>query len=113
MQEYNLRITKKAPKHVSNSQQRLSSNDKVDEWRDRFRVYFPSEDTVKASRDGPRSAGTICFQSRWYEGVRFPRHTLRDCESQRPGLLMHNKVERASDHYFFCNDAEVHIRSCS
>ena len=63
------------------------------EWKNnRFRVYFPSQTTVDESPGGPASAGTICFQSRWYEGAKFPREILRDCESSRRYLLMHNKV---------------------
>ena len=55
-----------------------------------FHVYFPTRDTVKASTAG--SAGTICFQSKWYDSSTFPRQALRDCKSVRSGLLMHNKV---------------------
>ena len=55
-----------------------------------FRIYFPTQDTVKASIAG--YASTTCFQSKWYNSPTFPRQTLRDCKSTRPGLLMHNKV---------------------
>ena len=58
--------------------------------RQNFQVYYPTHDTVK--RSTARSAGTICFQSKWYNSDSFPRQILRDCKSVRPGMLMHNKV---------------------
>ena len=58
--------------------------------RRNFQVYYPTHDTVK--RSTARSAGTICFQSKWYNSPTFPRQILRDCKSVRPGMLMHNKV---------------------
>ena len=61
-----------------------------DEVRENFRIYFPTHDTVKSSKAG--FAGTICFQSKWYNSPAFPRHAMRDCKSTRAGLLMHNKV---------------------
>lgn len=57
-----------------------------------FHIYFPTHETVKASTAG--GAGTICFQSRWYNSPTFPRQGMRDCKSTREGLLMHNKVTR-------------------
>ena len=57
-----------------------------------FRIYFPTRDTVANSTGGARNGGTICFQSKWYDSPTFPRQLLRDCRSQRKGLLMHNKV---------------------
>lgn len=60
------------------------------EIRDEFHIYFPTHNTVKTSTAG--FAGTICFQSKWYNSPTFPRHALRDCKSTRTGLLMHNKV---------------------
>ncbi|KAJ5613043.1 hypothetical protein N7510_006237 [Penicillium lagena] len=63
------------------------------EWRDRFRVYFPSDQTVRRAHSNPAmTAGTICFQSRWWQGAKFPRHVMRDCESERGSVLMHNKI---------------------
>ncbi len=61
--------------------------------RDNFHIYFPAHDTVKAST--AEFAGTICFQSKWYNSPTFPRHALRDCKSTRTGLLMHNKVSES------------------
>ena len=57
-----------------------------------FRIYFPSLQTVRASTGGPQNGGTICLQWKWWNSSSFPRDLLRDCRSQREGLLMHNKV---------------------
>lgn len=57
-----------------------------------FRIYFPTRDTVANSTGGTSSGGTIWFQSKWYKSLTFPSSLLRDCRSQRQGLLMHNKV---------------------
>ncbi|PCG90549.1 Tyrosyl-DNA phosphodiesterase [Penicillium occitanis (nom. inval.)] len=62
------------------------------EWKSRFRVYYPSEQTVSQSKGSRRSAGTICFQEKWFTGPKFPRNALHDCISRREGLLMHNKM---------------------
>lgn len=64
-----------------------------DEVRENFRIYFPTHDTVKSSKAG--FAGTICFQSKWYNSPAFPRQAMRDCKSTRAGLLMHNKVRHS------------------
>ncbi|KAL8677930.1 MAG: hypothetical protein Q9186_005682 [Xanthomendoza sp. 1 TL-2023] len=58
---------------------------------DGLRIYYPSLETVKASRGGTENGGTICFQSKWWNAPTFPRELLRDCTSRREGLLMHNK----------------------
>jgi hypothetical protein len=63
------------------------------EWKKRVRVYFPSDLTVRAAHLHPEeTAGTICFQKRWWKSETFPNDILRDCESERGGILMHNKV---------------------
>ena len=59
---------------------------------ERFRLFFPSEDTVVSSKGGKDCAGVICFQEKWWRGANFPRKAFRDCKSRREGLLMHNKV---------------------
>ena len=63
-----------------------------DIWEKHFRCYFPSENTVKASKAGPGGAGTVCFQEDWWHKTTFPRDIMRDCISVRPGMLMHNKI---------------------
>ncbi|PYI25680.1 tyrosyl-DNA phosphodiesterase [Aspergillus indologenus CBS 114.80] len=88
-----LRTSKTSPARHLTDPTTLVAHHTASEWKDdRFRVYFPSHATVAASKGGPNCAGTVCFQSRWYEGAKFPRHVLRDCESQRRGMLMHNKI---------------------
>ena len=88
-------------------------------FKDHFRVYFPSRETVLRSRGGidvsrlytsrcsspPRhrgglilmtnfqGAGTICFSSRNWDSPTFPSHDIfRDSENVRHGLLIHSKV---------------------
>ncbi|KAG5296149.1 tyrosyl-DNA phosphodiesterase domain-containing protein [Histoplasma capsulatum G186AR] len=61
-------------------------------WKDKFRVYFPSLNTVRNSKGGIENAGTICFQSKWYNSATFPKDIMRDNISRREGLLMHNKM---------------------
>ena len=61
-----------------------------------FRIYFPTQDTVVNSKGGDACRGTICFQAKWYSAATFPRTLLRDCQSQRKGMLMHNKVGHLS-----------------
>lgn len=73
------------------------------EIHDSFHIYFPTRDTVKASTAG--FAGTICFQSKWYNSTTFPRDALRDCKSTRTGLLMHNKVRKIICLPFLAHDA--------
>ncbi|PYH66151.1 uncharacterized protein BO88DRAFT_393859 [Aspergillus vadensis CBS 113365] len=90
--EFTIRYAKNFPVPRRDDPSKLLKRDTGTEWKDRFRLYFPSQNTIATSKGGPRCAGTICFQSRWYNGENFPRHILRDCESQRKGLLMHNKI---------------------
>ncbi|KAJ5180248.1 hypothetical protein N7492_003458 [Penicillium capsulatum] len=85
LMDYDLRNTKSPSQAQSIA--RLNQ-----EWQDRFRVYFPSDDTVQSAHLYPEeTAGTICFQEKWWRGPKFPRHVMRDCESTR-GVLMHNKL---------------------
>ena len=67
--------------------------------RETFHVYFPTDDTVKSSKGGPASGGTICFHPGRYNATAFPREQLRDCKSSRNGLLMHNKVRVSKFEY--------------
>ncbi|KAA8573113.1 hypothetical protein EYC84_003635 [Monilinia fructicola] len=53
---------------------------------------FPAKKTVLESKGGTDAAGTICFRSKWYDASGFPRNIMRDCQSRRKGLLMHNKM---------------------
>jgi len=81
---------KKATSEDATTQQELAKN-----IEQNFRLYFPSRDTVLASRGGVSCGGPICFSSRWYNAPSFPQQILRDCKSTRQGLLMHNKVSPA------------------
>lgn len=57
-----------------------------------MKIYFPSDRTAREAHDNPtNTAGTICFNPKWWSNDDFPRSLLRDCESER-GILMHNKV---------------------
>lgn len=60
--------------------------------RDNFRVYFPTHSTVATSTGGVLSGGTICLQSKWWNGPSFPRQCFRDYRSKRSGMLSHNKI---------------------
>ena len=63
----------------------------------RMRVYYPSDETVREAHEHPnRTAGTICFQPKWWSGPTFPQNLLHDCQSER-GILMHNKVSNHTD----------------
>ncbi|KAK2764860.1 hypothetical protein FQN54_008557 [Arachnomyces sp. PD_36] len=90
--ELTLRSSKKFPATRINDPFVAVSKETGTEWKDRFRVYFPSKKTVQESRGGPGAGGTICFQSKWYDGAKFPKHVLRNCVSRRPGILMHSKM---------------------
>lgn len=124
--EFTLRTSKTFPAKSRADPKVLVEKTTGEEWKDRFRVYFPSERTVKESKGGPMNAGTICFQSKWYAGPKFPRHVLRDCISRRDGLLMHNKVgalilalllnlHADHDSFFFlrCSSHDLKYRSSS
>lgn len=89
----------------------------TNKWRQNFRVFFPSDDTVKASIGGPAAAGTICFSEKWWQNARFPRQSIRDCISLRHGCLMHNKVcrgppERIDTKVIHCRSKLTFNSSC-
>ncbi|KAI2776448.1 phospholipase D/nuclease [Daldinia loculata] len=62
------------------------------DFKNKFRIYFPSRETVVQSRGGRNAAGTICVQSKWWDSATFPRELIRDCKSVRSGLLIHSKL---------------------
>ena len=92
LSEYTLRTAKAIPPAVSRDLERRLGQYFAWGWKQHFRFYFPSEDTVKGSKGGAGCGGTICFNSRWWNGARFPHNLMRDCRSRREGMLMHNKV---------------------
>ena len=67
-----------------------ASMPKSKDIRDKFRIYFPTEETVQSSTAG--AAGTICLSRKWWESHTFPRRCFRDYKSTRKGLLSHNKI---------------------
>jgi hypothetical protein len=90
--EYTLRTSKTFPAKCVDDPRRIVKRDTSVGWKEKFRFYYPSDATVRASTGGPGSAGTICFQEKWWNSAKFPRHNMQDCVSRRTGLLMHNKV---------------------
>lgn len=61
--------------------------------RKNLRIYFPTDQTVQASAGGTASAGTICFQKKWWETNELIQECLHDCIGGRgDGILMHSKV---------------------
>lgn len=60
--------------------------------KNRFRIYFPTHETVASSSGGTNAAGTITLQRQWWSGPKFPKQLMRDYLSSRIGLLSHNKL---------------------
>ncbi|KAI0554935.1 tyrosyl-DNA phosphodiesterase-domain-containing protein [Xylaria curta] len=85
MKEYEKRTTSSGKKKTAQKIELSCHSDK-------FRIYFPSHETVSRSRGGKNSGGTICLQSKWWDSPTFPRNLIHDCKSVRPGLLMHTKI---------------------
>ena len=92
LSEYTLRTSKTFPAKCVDDPKRVVKEDSGAGWKENFRFYYPSDATVRASTGGTDSAGTICFQEKWWIGSKFPRRNMKDCISRRSGLLMHNKV---------------------
>ncbi|KAK4123681.1 phospholipase D/nuclease [Parathielavia appendiculata] len=86
LKEYELRIRSSKGKGPTSAEEALSMVNR------HMRVFFPSRQTVLESKGGRNGAGTICFQSRWWQSPTFPHELLRDCKSVRKGLLMHSKL---------------------
>lgn len=62
------------------------------EMEESFRIMFPSHETVRTSKRGTSSGGTICLDPKHYQRDQFPKELFRDCKSRRTGLLMHSKT---------------------
>jgi len=103
LSEYTLRTTKKLPMTVDS--RRKVSKDTGKDWRDNFRFYFPTDETVADSLGGKPSAGTVCFSRKWWDGAKMPQHAIRNCVSARQGLLMHNKVRQTLSNLAMCPTA--------
>ncbi|KAI4177883.1 MAG: hypothetical protein LQ346_007600 [Caloplaca aetnensis] len=96
VKDYNWRnttLSKRDKTYAAHQKQKTDAQEKLRKHiEDGFRIYYPSQDTVEASKGGPQNGGTICFQRKWWESPTFPRGLMRDCRSRRQGMLMHNKV---------------------
>ncbi|RDL35212.1 uncharacterized protein BP5553_07143 [Venustampulla echinocandica] len=90
MTEYSWRYNK-PPRGQINTES-LTERKLLEDLKQNCRVYFPVRETVASSRGGVRSAGTICFNAKWYNSDEFPRSLMRDCKSLREGMLMHSKM---------------------
>ncbi|ELR02220.1 hypothetical protein GMDG_01013 [Pseudogymnoascus destructans 20631-21] len=62
------------------------------EMEEGFRIMFPSHETVRTSKNGTNSGGTICLDPKYYQREQFPKELFRDCKSKRAGLLLHSKL---------------------
>ncbi|KAK7895065.1 hypothetical protein LTR67_005804 [Exophiala xenobiotica] len=83
--------TSSASRHINQAEDRRQEQQR-EWWKNSFRIYYPSDQTVRQSKGGPRNAGTICFSNKWWAQGTFPRSNMRDCVSSREGMLMHNKL---------------------
>ncbi|TAQ85645.1 hypothetical protein B7494_g6030 [Chlorociboria aeruginascens] len=87
IKEYTWRTKRNKPGTESQLEKQLS-----DDLKSQIQIYFPTKDTVAASKGGIAAGGTICLQSKWFDANTFPRHLMRDCKSLRDGMLMHCKM---------------------
>ncbi|KTW28549.1 hypothetical protein T552_01809 [Pneumocystis carinii B80] len=69
-----------------------SRNTDIQDWKTCMKIHFPSMNTVSYSNGGKESAGTICFQKRYWEHVNFPKSILYDSAAVHVGCLMHHKI---------------------
>ncbi|KAG5437350.1 hypothetical protein PCANB_000780 [Pneumocystis canis] len=83
----------------------ISCNTNVQTWKTSMKIHFPSVHTVLSSNGGKESAGTICFQKRFWQHIEFPKSILYDSTSVHKGCLMHHKIifvrNRISNFGFF------------
>lgn len=94
LSDYMIRYSKSPSLPTDNEHKLMIKADK--EWEGSFHVYFPSDQTARAAHRRPeQTAGTVCFQSKWWDGAKFPKEVMRDCLSER-SVLMHNKVRNSS-----------------
>ncbi|EMR10427.1 hypothetical protein PNEG_01143 [Pneumocystis murina B123] len=69
-----------------------SRNTDIQAWKTSMKIHFPSMNTVLSSNGGEESAGTICFQKRFWEYLKFPKSILYDSTAVHVGCLMHHKI---------------------
>ncbi|KAI5849547.1 putative tyrosyl-DNA phosphodiesterase [Morchella snyderi] len=80
---------------TASEEESLETDEEETSWarvQKRFRIYFPSRETVRRSFGGLNGAGTISFVQDQWEEPEYPRSIVRDCDSVRKGLVMHNKI---------------------
>lgn len=70
----------------------LLSTSEVKDIRRHIRVYFPTEETVVRSTGGTDCGGIISLFKNHYDAATFPKDCLRDHNSNRKGMLSHNKL---------------------
>lgn len=79
-----------------------------------LRIYYPLHETVENSRGGIASGGTVCFNGDFKSYSDRVKDVMRDCQSHRSGLLMHNKLifvrrlghlEKSSPGWFYVGSA--------
>ncbi|KAG5520235.1 hypothetical protein PMAC_001313 [Pneumocystis sp. 'macacae'] len=89
-----------------------SYNMDSESWKNSIKVHFPSMNTVLSSKGGKESAGTICFQKRFWEHSEFPKSILYDTKSMHRGCLMHHKIILVRNHtpslsFFYIGSANL------
>ncbi len=60
--------------------------------QDKIRIYFPTLDTVRKSVGGSECGGIITLAKKHFGAASFPKKCLRDYDSNRRGMLSHNKL---------------------
>ncbi|EKG20864.1 hypothetical protein MPH_01847 [Macrophomina phaseolina MS6] len=74
------------------TKEKYDADIKLGDLLKQFRVYFPTVDTVRASKGGEEAGGTIFLRKRWYDAPSFPKASMHDHKSTRNGILSHNKL---------------------
>lgn len=69
-----------------------STTSKITDLHQKFRIYYPTEDTIKSSIGGPDCAGVISLRKAHHSSPTFPADCLRDYVSTRKGMISHNKL---------------------
>jgi hypothetical protein len=80
---------------TASEEESLETDEEETSWarvKERFRIYFPSRETVRRSFGGLNGAGTITFVRDQWEAPTYPQSIVRDCDSVRTGLIMHSKI---------------------
>ncbi|OJD33181.1 phospholipase d nuclease [Diplodia corticola] len=85
-------LTAAKGKEVKATKEKYDHDVQMGDLLKRFRVYFPTSDTVEASKSGTDGGGTITLAKKWYEAASFPKAAMHDHKSTRNGLLSHNKM---------------------